>query len=195
MSNLTMEERRARLVAMAEQHEQELEALLTVAQLKRLRQIHLQTHGLFAFKNQAIVKELALTAEQRSQIRDIERESFARRFEHGPGPRFGEIGPPNGPGERGRDGGGRDGGGRRPDFARGGPGGRGPQGLGQREENDKRRQEEEKERFAEEKQRRDEAMEKVLALFTDEQRSKWQELIGQPFDGPLAGPGFGPPRL
>jgi hypothetical protein len=166
---------------MAEAHEDELEEVLTAAQLKRVRQIYLQSQGLFALKDPTIVKELGLTSEQRSQIRDIEREMFARRFERGgffggggPGPR---MGPGPGPGNRGpRD----EEPGRRPDpkDPPDGPrGNRRPPGPEPRD-----------------RQLQQEVLEKALAVLTFDQRAKWDELVGEKFSGPLDGPGFGPPR-
>jgi hypothetical protein len=72
--------RRARLVAMGEEHEQALAKLLTAAQRERFKQIGWQSQGIFAFKEPEVVKALQLTPAQRAQIREIEREAFARRF-------------------------------------------------------------------------------------------------------------------
>ncbi|HTN73939.1 MAG TPA: hypothetical protein VL096_01785, partial [Pirellulaceae bacterium] len=90
--SLSEENRHTKLVAMAEQHEQMLESMLTPAQLQRFRQIALQSQGLFAFKEPETIAALDLTPEQRAKIRDIEREMFGGRFRGPPG-----GGPPGGP--------------------------------------------------------------------------------------------------
>src|SRR5215471_17865552 len=77
------EEERRRLVAIAEDHNRELERLLTEKQRDRLGQIVLQYSGIFAFKSPEIEQELNLVTEQRRAIRDIERDiwqSFQRSF-------------------------------------------------------------------------------------------------------------------
>lgn len=103
LSELNDDERRSRLFAIASQHEHELDEILTVAQVKRFRQLAVQSQGIFAFKDPDIVRALALTSEQRRSIRDIERELFHShmRNDRGPpdskrrdGPR---SGPPEGP--------------------------------------------------------------------------------------------------
>jgi hypothetical protein len=35
---------------------------------------------------------------------------------------------------------------------------------------------------------------RILAVLTDEQRGRWQEMTGEPFRGPITFPSFGPPR-
>jgi serine/threonine protein kinase len=84
-------DRRRGIVALAEKHESALARLLAADQLQRFKQISIQAQGLFAFKEPEIVRTLALTNEQRTMIRDIERNIFMRRFvsgpDHGPPPR------------------------------------------------------------------------------------------------------------
>ncbi|HEX7446637.1 MAG TPA: protein kinase [Pirellulales bacterium] len=74
------ETRRRRLVELAEQREQTLAEVLSPAQRARLRQLGVQSQGLFALKEPDIVSELELTPRQRVAIRKIEREAFARAF-------------------------------------------------------------------------------------------------------------------
>lgn len=81
----TDETRRSLLVANAEQHEQELAKVLSTAQRRRFSEIALQSQGLFAFRGPEVVKALGLTSQQRAALRDIERETFKRRFERGIG--------------------------------------------------------------------------------------------------------------
>jgi serine/threonine protein kinase len=188
------DDRRAKL---AEEHERIIEELLSPAQMQRLRQIHIQSQRLFAFKNPAVVKELGLTSQQRGQIREIERKLFAQR-----GPRFegpdnrphpNDIGfsgdakpgeserPFRGPGRGGegpREGSGPRGGqGRGPIFGQGPGRGRGPDKHWEEMENAMKS-----------------AIDEVLAILTPEQRETWDALVGAPFTGPFEGPGFGPGR-
>jgi hypothetical protein len=198
--DLRADERRARLAALAEDHERVVEELLSAAQMKRLRQIHVQSQRLFAFKNPAIVKELGLTSEQRSQIRDIERNMFAQRGPRPEGPgrdnaererndrgpedfKPGESERPfRGPGRGGegpREG--RGGQGRGPNFGQG-PGGPGGRGRGP----DKHWEEMEAAMKS--------AIDEVLAILSPQQRATWDGLVGDPFTGPFEVPGFGPGR-
>jgi len=88
LRSLSEEDRRKGIVAIAEKHERALEKLLLDDQSRRFKQISLQAQGLFAFKEPELVRTLALTNEQRTQIQNIERDLFTRRFffgsEHGP---------------------------------------------------------------------------------------------------------------
>lgn len=142
------ETRQHRLVSLAEQREQTLAEVLSPGQRRRLRQLGVQSQGLFALKDPDIANELALTPPQRLAIRRIEREAFAKAF----GPEH----------ERGH---------------------------GSR---DKHRWH--KECFQE-------AMARAVALLTDDQRERWDEITGQrvegldlPFPGPRDGRKRGPPR-
>jgi serine/threonine protein kinase len=94
LRGLSEEERRQQLLATAEAHEAVLAGLLTPAQIHRYKQIAIQWQGLAAFKEPEIVKALALSSEQRSQIREIERETFFRPFGQGGPGRMGPGGPP-----------------------------------------------------------------------------------------------------
>lgn len=75
--------RRARMVAIAEHQQGELEQILSAQQLSRFRQIALQSLGLLAFKYPQVVRDLGLSSEQRSKIRNLEREMFAEAFRPG----------------------------------------------------------------------------------------------------------------
>ncbi|MCC7423439.1 MAG: serine/threonine protein kinase [Planctomycetaceae bacterium] len=187
--------RRRRYVEIAEEREQKLSLILTDAQWRRLRQISIQTQGLFAFKEPEIVQALQLTPEQRLAIREIESDifAFAPRAPGGPRPPpphgenrgrppgppgpFGPIPPPHD--DRGL----RDGDnekwiepldGFRPERRAGGPGspgGPGHGGPGPRDVGFRIRM------------NRKESVEKVLKLLTEEQVRRWNELIGKPFAG------------
>jgi hypothetical protein len=174
--------RRATMVAWAEEHDQELARMLTPEELHRFRQICIQSQGVFAFKEPEVVRRLGLTASQRAEIRNIERQVFAGRF-RGPGfgaPGFGEPrgGRPGGPDFAGtarpHEG---PPGGERPMRERGpvGPPDGGPRGPdhifpGALHE---------------------EAIAGVVALLTPEQANRWEELIGKPLEG-LVEPPFRP---
>jgi serine/threonine protein kinase len=166
------DEQRARMLEFARANETSLAAILTTAQLQRLRQIAVQFQGPMALRDPDVAKVLELTAAQKSRIRELESEIIPRgeffRMRPGGGP------PPprdGGGGPRDGDGGPREGGG--PHF--GGP-------------NDQRV----RELMAE-------LMAKVLTVFTDEQRGRWQQLTGRTYTGPTFFPGRegrpGPPPL
>lgn len=76
LSQLDENARRKSVVAMAEEHERILASILSPRQLRRFEQIALQAQGLWAFKDPDVVAALGLSSEQRSKIRDIERESL-----------------------------------------------------------------------------------------------------------------------
>lgn len=99
VQNLSEEARRTRMVQGAKEHELALAELLTTGQQERFRQISIQCQGIFAFKEPEIVRQLDLSSEQRSKIREIERDFFTRAFRPGPGPGAGPPpgGPPGGP--------------------------------------------------------------------------------------------------
>jgi serine/threonine protein kinase len=75
---LSSAERRQRFVELALVNEAAMEEILTTEQLRRFRQIVLQLQGAAAFRETDVVKALALTAEQKKQIRAIETEPFSR---------------------------------------------------------------------------------------------------------------------
>jgi eukaryotic-like serine/threonine-protein kinase len=80
--------RRKRSVEIAEAHDKALAELLSPSQQKRLKQISVQSHGLFAFNDPDVVQALGLSPAQRQTIREIER-SFFGRFAGPPGRSFG----------------------------------------------------------------------------------------------------------
>ncbi len=75
--------KRAALVEQTERQDAELQSVLSDDQLKRFRQLAIQSRGLFAFKDHDIIQALTLTVQQRSRIRDIEREMFHERSHSG----------------------------------------------------------------------------------------------------------------
>ena len=91
-----------RRVAEAEKRDQSINALLTLEQRERFQQLGIQWQGPFAFKEPEVVERMRLTVEQRSQIREIERDMFDRNFNGRSGPGRGP-----GPGGPGPGGGGR----------------------------------------------------------------------------------------
>lgn len=160
----------------AESQTARLALILTDQQRERLKQISLQSQGLFAFSEPEVIDALQLTTEQRKQIREIEFQSFfSRGPRHGDGPRPGEGGRhPDGPRKGGPPPGG---------FREGGF--RGPPPHHEPDE-----------------QRMKQAVDQVTALLKPTQRQRWEQLIGLPFKGPIGmkrfgfphgGPPFGPP--
>lgn len=84
---LSHEERRARFLEQARADDAAITAALTPQQVQRLRQVALQTRGVAAFREAAVINELKLTAEQRRRLRSIEAETFFAPHERkGPGP-------------------------------------------------------------------------------------------------------------
>ena len=194
---LTEDQRRQRMVTIGQTHDRELKTILSPDQLTRFRQVTLRIEGLFAFQDPDVVERLELTDEQRSAIRVIEREALTKssRFggdrrggpgrlnNEGFGAPFDQRGGPEDGGRHDRPAGrggpdGRGGPEGRGGFGgRGGPGGRPDWPVAQQQE----------------------AVQKVLALLTGEQRAIWQTMIGEPLvsaDNELFSPGFspGPPR-
>jgi eukaryotic-like serine/threonine-protein kinase len=97
IKDLDEDSRRQRLVALIEEHEKQLDAVLSLEQQERLSQISLQyacvqlPGGIMTFRTPYVIDALKLTADQRKAIRQIEREGWQR------GPRRGEGGGPPGP--------------------------------------------------------------------------------------------------
>src|SRR5262249_58336040 len=71
-------ERSRRALGQARANEAEVNAILTPAQQRRLRQLGLQADGLSAFRDPEVAAALQLTAEQRERLRLIEEEIFLR---------------------------------------------------------------------------------------------------------------------
>ena len=81
-------ERPRKLLDEVKDHETQIGAVLTPAQMARLGQIALQARGPAAFRDPDVVDRLRLTPEQRDTIRGIEQETF------GPRPGGSGLGPP-----------------------------------------------------------------------------------------------------
>jgi hypothetical protein len=126
------EQRQQRWVEMARLNEQELAAILTPAQLQRLRQIALQWQGPSALRELNVANALKLSPEQKSRIRVIE-DRYTER-----GERSGYGGDP------------------RPQHSR--------------------------------DQRFRTALEEVRNVLTPEQRERWLQMTGRPYEGPLSYP-------
>jgi serine/threonine protein kinase len=80
MWDMTEDARRAKMVEIAEEHDLQIEFILSQRQSKRLSEIVLQSFGIFAFKDPEVATRLALTREQRKAIREIERTMMRRPF-------------------------------------------------------------------------------------------------------------------
>ena len=176
------EKDREALVAVAERQEAELESLLSDKQLKRFRQLVIQSRGLLAFKDRDVIRELELTPEQRSKIREIEREIWGQRFH---GPPDGRRPPPDAaPGRDFREDGRRKNG--PPEFGADGPLEEERRGPGRDHLSGPR---------GRDRRPMQVWVEKALGLLTNDQLAKWQALTGEPLAGlePF-GPGPGPPR-
>ena len=78
LRDLTEDARRRRMVVIAEDHDRQIDSILTFEQRQRLSEIVLQSFGIFAFKDPDVATRLALTREQRKAIREIERTMFRR---------------------------------------------------------------------------------------------------------------------
>jgi hypothetical protein len=91
--------RRRQAIELAQQHDKFLAGVLSTAQRERLNEIALQAQGVFAFNEPEIVDELELTRDQRTAIRQIVQDLFARPFR----PPEREGGRERGPGRRGPD--------------------------------------------------------------------------------------------
>ncbi len=170
--SLPFDQRQQQFVALIRANDESLAGLLSADQLRRLRQIALQTKGLFAFEEPDVIAALRLTAAQKTKIREIHSELVDHLFDKGMEKAFdrmydkkfdkgqpeGGKGPPRPPGEKGK-----------------GP----PEGG-----------------FGASFRGREEAfhragVERVLVQLTPEQRTSWSDLIGAPFTGSVrAGPLF-----
>ena len=155
VESLDEEDRRHRFAALAEQRAPALERVLTDAQLQRLRQLNLQSQGLWAFREPEVVAALDLTRDQRLAIRRIERE----QFRHGPDHDHGPPPPPEGqePPE--------------------------PRDRGNRKRRDRGPREREGMTRRPPPSDSREAMLKVQELLSAEQLERWLELTGSPVEG------------
>jgi hypothetical protein len=187
--------------------DEKLKTILTPHQYRRLEQIRLQMEGPRALLRPDIAEKLALTHDERSEIEDLMPRGGQGRGGFGRGPRRG------GPGEGGTGEGGTGEGGPRwggPDRGgpgvggpdRGGPGGAGPGGGGPgdfggpeggpppgppgedgRPPMGRMRGRPPMARGA---RRREE--ERAMKILTPSQRSKWKEMLGEPFEMDLGPP-------
>lgn len=154
---LSAEERHLRFLELARSMKQGLKDVLSASQLARLEQIDLQFQGLRAFHDPEIINALKLTTEQRAKIRDIEEGAFGFGGPHGP--------PDEGHGGRSRP----------PDDGLGGAQG-GPPDKG----HGKHAHHPPHDSVGHARDRMGEALSKVVALLTVEQKQRWNELIGKP---------------
>jgi len=79
-ANLDEDARRRESVKLAEQYDRALMEILSPAQLERLKQLAIQSQGVFVFREPEIVDALEITSEQRAAIRTIEHDTLAKLF-------------------------------------------------------------------------------------------------------------------
>lgn len=181
--------RRATMVAMAERQDRELKALLNSTQQARFRQIVIQSRGLAAFKDHEVVRVLGLSLEQRSKIRDLEREMFFQLFrqkrwpdhrhpDQTPSDR--RPGPPPDRNSKSLAGEGTRNAGDSPNFSGQGTETGFEKPASQRSQPPESTHNEDGLRFSE-RNPLTISMEKAVALLTPEQTLKWQALVGTPF--------------
>lgn len=157
-------------------HEKMIAEILTPSQFRRLGQIALQMRSTMAFSDPDVVSELGLTSEQREQMRKLDAKFGG--WPGGPGGFGGPGGPGGGPGSNA--------GPMRKGFERGGP--KGDDFFGHRNGNDNGP-------FRKNGNDSAAAMEQYLAILTHEQASRWSNMIGEPYTGPLPmRKGNGPPK-
>lgn len=147
----------------------EIKKVLDARQFKRYEQIELQAAGPIAFTRTEVSEALGLSEDQLRQIHEIIRQMM---------PPPGGPGGGQGPGGFGPGGGGQQGG---PGSGgqQGGQGRRAGQGGGHQggqPGNDMRQQ----------------VMEKIMRVLTDNQRAHWKEMVGEPFRFPPMRPPQGP---
>lgn len=179
---LTEDELRTQMAANAVAHEKVVAGVLTPEQLKRFRQISIQSQGLSAFDDPTIVAILHLSAEQRTKIRDMQRAAFFTLL-HPP-----DIGPR--PGDSAREPDGIDPSQKEARRAMEGGGKRNGSGAAERAPPT------DLIAFG-----RKNLLKEALALLNEDQLKKWNELTGEPFSGfddrpppgfaPFHGPPFG----
>jgi serine/threonine protein kinase len=95
--NLDEEARRGQLVKLAEKYDRALGDILSAGQLERLKQLSIQSQGVFVFKEPEIVETLSISPKQRAAIRAIEHETIAKLFPRDRGRGRGEIRSPPSP--------------------------------------------------------------------------------------------------
>jgi eukaryotic-like serine/threonine-protein kinase len=172
--------RQQRMVEVLRTQEASLVAILTPDQQKRLKQVTLQSRGPTAFRDPDVIAALQLSTEQRERLRLMELDSYTPKMDWGKrGFPFGDGPPPHQPMHGGpkeffgmKDGpepkenrGPKEGFGGPKDGPRDGP------KEGQRD-GPFRRPMEMQHRVV---------VERMLAVLTPEQRTKWKDLTGEPF--------------
>src|SRR5205823_4272754 len=83
-------EQRQKFLERTRAHEQQVKALLTDEQARRLKQIDLQTRGPMAFRERDVVRALGLTPRQEARIKELQESSIARHCDQ-----FSPKGPPH----------------------------------------------------------------------------------------------------
>jgi hypothetical protein len=156
--SLTSEARRQKFYELAKAQEAALADILDAQKLQRLRQIELQMQGPRAFHESYLEQELKLTADQKRKIREFRDETMVvvRISPPGSGPEFVPKSPPGQV--------------RKPPFEKGGP--KGEKGFRG-----------DPERMAQIEKARAVELERILAILTPQQKARWQELIGVPYQG------------
>jgi Spy/CpxP family protein refolding chaperone len=163
-----------------EKYQPKLEKAVDKAHLDRIKQIQRQQAGIMALRSKDVIEALALSEDQQKQVDSVftaSQEEMQKLF-----PRGG----PGGPGGRGGAGAAGGAGG-----AGGGAGGAG----GEANEADETARRERFQKMQEQMQKLNEDRDtKLMAVLTDEQKAKFEELKGKPFDvSQLRGRGFGGP--
>ncbi len=92
--DLSLADRQHAMAEMLRSREEQIENLITPAQMRRLRQLGWQQQGPFAFKRPEVIEALHLSLEDRKRITDIIEETSPRHSKKGHGEFSGEHGPP-----------------------------------------------------------------------------------------------------
>ena len=155
-----------------EKYQPKLEKAVDTAHLDRIKQIQRQQAGIMALHSKDVIEALALSEDQQKQVDSVftaSQEEMQKLF-----PRGG-FGGPGGPGG-------------------GGAGAEGAGGAGgEANEADETARRERFQKMQEQMQKLNEDRDtKLMAVLTDEQKTKFEELKGKPFDvSQLRGRGFG----
>src|SRR5580765_4129724 len=78
--NLDEETRRRESVRLVEKYDGKIGEILSLRQIERLKQLAIQSQGVYVFKEPEIVDELSITAAHRKAIRAIEHDMYAKHF-------------------------------------------------------------------------------------------------------------------
>ena len=79
-SSLDEETRRGHKVKLTEKYDRALGGILSREQFERLKQLNIQSQGVFVFKEPEIVEALSISPQQSKDIRAIERDALAKLF-------------------------------------------------------------------------------------------------------------------